>query len=364
MKAFIMAAGYGTRLEPLTLAVPKPLVPIANLPVMQRNIELLVKYGLTEVYANLHYFPEQIQNYFGHGSSYGVDLQYSLEKELLGTAGGVKLMAKNMAKIKETFVVLSSDALTDIDLDKMIKYHKDKKALATIALSRVDDISQFGVALHDEENRITGFQEKPKLEEALSSVANTGIYIFEPEILELIPEGFYDFGSDLFPRLVKEKAALFGYLMSEYWSDVGSLDKYIEANFDVLKGNLVALVPGEKKSPESWVGEQEIISGQARLEGYTVIGDHCFIGKDVLVRDSIIGSRCHIADGATISDSIIWPDAYIGKEVQVNKAIIGAHCRLTDGARVFDGAVLANRVKVSKDMIVSPGARVIPNTAL
>jgi mannose-1-phosphate guanylyltransferase/mannose-1-phosphate guanylyltransferase/phosphomannomutase len=198
MKALILAAGYGTRLEPLTLAVPKPMAPIVNLPTMQHNIELLKQHGCREIVANIHYYPEQIENYFGDGHVFGVNIQYSYEERLLGTAGGVKRMA-GIARAGETFVVLSSDALTSINLGRMLAYHREKKALATVALSRVADVREFGVVLHDESGRITGFQEKPDPAVALSDLANTGIYIFEPEILAMIPDGFYDFGKQLFP---------------------------------------------------------------------------------------------------------------------------------------------------------------------
>ena len=216
MKALIMAAGYGTRLEPLTLAVPKPMVPIVNFPTMQHNLELLKKYGFTDVTANIHYHPEQIENYFGDGAKFGVNLSYSFEEKLLGTAGGVKLMAETIAKIDGTFVVLSSDALTDINLHRLTEFHKQKKALVTVALCQVGDVREFGVVIQDETGRITGFQEKPAPEAALSSLANTGIYVFEPEILKLIPDGPYDFGRQLFPQLVAEKAAIYGYKMVEY----------------------------------------------------------------------------------------------------------------------------------------------------
>lgn len=194
MKAFILAAGYGTRLEPLTLAVPKPMVPIVNLPTMQHNLELLKKHRFSDVTANIHYYPEQIENYFGDGSAFGVNLAYSFEEELLGTAGGVKWMAGKIARVNDAFLVLSSDALTCINLERMVEYHKSKKALATIALARVPDVSEFGIVIQDPDGKVIGFQEKPKPEVAQSDLANAGIYIFEPEVLDLIPDGFYDFG--------------------------------------------------------------------------------------------------------------------------------------------------------------------------
>ena len=291
MKALIMAAGYGTRLEPLTLAVPKPMVPIVNLPTMQHNIELLKRFGFREVIANIHYYPEQIENYFGDGHSFGMHLSYSYEKELLGTAGGVKRMAR-LIGVKDTFLILSSDALTDINLKRIIAYHYSKKALITIALARVKEVSEFGVVIQDQEGRVTGFQEKPRPEEAKSDLVNAGIYVVEPKILKMIPEGFYDFGKQLFPKLVEENDSIYGYPMFEYWNDVGGLEKYIQSSYDAMKGIVRIRIPGRKVARSTWLGARTRISRSARFEGSVIIGDRCVIGNDVYIKDSVIGDKC------------------------------------------------------------------------
>jgi len=342
MKALIMAAGYGTRLEPLTLAVPKPMVPIVNIPTMQHNLELLKSYGLKDIVTNLHYHPEQIQNYFGDGDEFGVDLTYSFEEKLLGTAGGVRRMAVDIAGINETFVVLSSDALTDINLKQLIAFHRKKKSLMTIALAKVEEVGQFGVVIQDEDGRITGFQEKPEPEAALSHLANTGIYVIEPEILKMMPEGFYDFGRELFPRLASYKAAFYGYPIIGYWSDVGNLEKYIEASYGV--------------------GSREKIDRSAGFEGSVIIGDSCNIGKNVYIKDSVIGDKCTIEDGAIITGSVLWSDVVVEQEGQINQSVVGNWCHVGAKAKIAEGSVIANRTILQKGAEVPPRTRIQPNS--
>ncbi|MDI6732172.1 MAG: NDP-sugar synthase [Candidatus Margulisbacteria bacterium] len=360
MKALIMAAGYGTRLEPLTIAVPKPMVPIVNIPTMQHNIELLKAYGFDEIVANIHYHPEQIENYFGDGSAFGVNLAYSYEENLLGTAGGVLKMAREIAHIEETFVVLSSDALTDINLSRLAAYHKEKKALVTLALLEVADVSQFGVVVQDEDGKIIAFQEKPNPKEAQSHFVNTGVYVMEPEVLKMIPGAPYDFGRQLFPQLIKNSAPIYGYKMVEYWSDVGNLEQYMRSSYDAMQGRVRIRIPGKKVGSCTFIGEREQIDSSARFEGSVIIGDRCLIGREVIIKDSIIGDKCVIADGVRIEGSVIWSDNMIGREAQVNKAIIGNWCTVGSKAKISEGAVVANRAIVSAGAIVPPKARLKP----
>lgn len=362
MKALIMAAGYGTRLEPLTLAVPKPMAPIVNRPTMQHNLELLKKYGLTEITANIHYHPEQIENYFGDGRKYGVKLNYSFEEKLLGTAGGVRQMARSVAGIAGTFIVLSSDALTDINLKRLIEYHKRKKALATVALSEVADVREFGVVIQDADGRITGFQEKPAPEAALSRLANTGIYVFEPEVLDLIPDGPYDFGRQLFPRLVEERAAIFGYRTVGYWNDVGGLDKYVQSNYDAMSGAVRIGVPGRRHGGSTWIGEREKIDGSARFEGSVIIGSHCTIGRDVYLKDAVLGDKCVVEEGAVIAGSILWSNITVGRRAEVREAVVGGFSYLGEKAQVGPGAVIANRCTVRPGKTVPPASKIPPDS--
>ena len=364
MKALIMAAGYGTRLEPLTLAVPKPMVPIVNVPTMQHNIELLKKYGFRDIVANIHYHPEQIENYFGDGHRLGVNLAYSYEKQLLGTAGGVRRMAVEIARTKNTFLVLSSDALTDINLKRIVNFHKKKKSLFTIALAEVDDVTEFGVVIQDADGRITGFQEKPQQEEAKSHLVNAGIYVIEPKILKMIPEGFYDFGKQLFPRLVEEGAPIYGYPMVEYWSDVGGLDKYIQSSYDAMKGVVRINIPGRKVSRSTWVGAREKLDRSARFEGSVVIGDRCTIGSDVYIKDSVIGDKCVIGGGAIIVGSVLWSDVVVGQAAQISRSVIGSWSQIEEQALVSEGTVMSNRCMVRKGSQILPRTRLQPNSII
>ncbi|MFA5839287.1 MAG: NDP-sugar synthase [Candidatus Margulisiibacteriota bacterium] len=363
MKAFIMAAGYGTRLEPLTIAVPKPMVPIVNIPTMQHNVELLKQHGLKEIVANIHYHPEQIENFFGDGNMFGVSLTYSYEEELLGTAGGVKRMASKIAKVNDTFLVLSSDALTDINLGRLIAYHKEKKALVTMALCEMEDVSQFGVVERDEEGKILAFQEKPRPEEARSKFVNTGIYVMEPAILDLIPKGHYDFGKQLFPELVANKSEIYGYQMVEYWSDVGSLEQYIQACYVAMRGGVRIRVPGKKQAASTWIGAREAIAKSARFDGAVVIGDRCTIGNNVYIKNSVIGDKCVIEDGTQVVGSVLWSDTFVGKEASINKSIIGSWCSIGDKAKI-DDSVLSNRCVIRNNVIVPPLSRLKPNSIL
>jgi NDP-sugar pyrophosphorylase family protein len=292
----------------------------------------------------------------------GVKLAYSYEEELLGTAGGVRRMALQIADIKETFIVLSSDALTDINLKRLLAFHREKKALVTIALAKVPEVSQFGVALLDEHGRITGFQEKPKPAEAKSDLVNSGIYIFEPQVLKMIPEGFYDFGKELFPKLVAGNAPIYGYQMVEYWSDVGGLDKYIQASYDAMKGLVQIRVPGRKIAKATWIGDQEHVGKSARFEGSVVIGDRCKIGENVYIKDCVIGDKCVIGDGAVVTGSVVWSDTVIGHDCQVNGALIGSWCHLEKEAKVGEGAVIANRSIISRGKEVPAQVKLPPNS--
>jgi len=366
MKALILAAGFGTRLEPLTLAVPKPMVLLVNKPIMQHNIELLKKYGFKDIIANIHYFPEQVENFFGDGSPFGARLSYSYEKKLLGTAGGVKRMASILGGIDKTFLVLSSDALTDINLSHLVSFHKKKKALATIALAEVSEPSHFGVVITDEEARIKAFQEKPEKGKALSNLVNSGIYVFEPEILDMIPkEKFYDFGKELFPLLVEKGEAIYGFPMVGYWSDVGSLSQYWRANIDALQGRLHIGVPGRRATKTTWLGKRVKIDKTANFEGPVLVGDRTIIERGVKIKgESVIGDKCIIEEGAEIKRSILWSDTYVGRGARIENSVIGSWCYLDDNVKVEEDCIISNRCRISKGSVILAGTRIKPgNTA-
>src|SRR5215218_8364895 len=340
MKAMVLAAGKGTRLFPLTGEVPKPLAPVANVPIIEHIFELLAAHGVGEAYVNVHYLAEALLEAYGEEARInGVNVRLSREERLLGTAGGVKRLAKHF---DETFVVVSGDALTDIDLRDLIAFHKEKGALATMALKRVRDTSGFGVVEVDEEGNVVGFQEKPDPREAISTLANTGIYVFEPRALEYIPEDtFFDFAKDVFPKFLESGERFVGYQGDFYWSDIGTLEAYRQAQYDVLSGRVRVEIPGEKRGESLWVGEDAQIHPSANVEGHVLVGRDAVVGRDVtLAGDVTVGSDCWIRPGATIKRSILLPGASIGDGAYLEDCIVGHGYDVRPGETIRGGALM------------------------
>jgi NDP-sugar pyrophosphorylase family protein len=331
LKAMIMAAGVGSRLMPMTIDIPKPMIPMANRPLMADTVQLLREHSFTNIIANLHHHADCISNYFGDGRAYGVALEYSREEELLGTAGGVKRCAWFL---DDCFIIVSGDALTDMNLTALVRAHKRHGALATIALKEVQDVENFGIVITDEKGRIQSFQEKPRAREALSRVANTGIYVFEPEIFQYIPVGqFYDFGKQVFPQLVKIGAPFYGEIVEDYWCDVGNITTYRQAHADVLEGKVKVNMEGNITVLES--GNRVLLGYGAKM------------GKNIRFKGNVvIGPGCRIGDNVTISDSVIWNDTNIGDNVIVKEAVIGEHCVVNAGACIAVGSVIASGTSV------------------
>ncbi|MBA2375789.1 MAG: NDP-sugar synthase [Rubrobacter sp.] len=323
MKAMALAAGKGTRLFPLTGEVPKPMAPVVDRPILEHIFDLLATHGVKEVHANVHYLADTLIKAYGEESRVnGMSVHLSREEKLLGTAGGVKRLAEHF---DETFVVVSGDALTDIDIGELVAFHKKKGALATIALRRVYDTSEFGVVDISEDGDILGFQEKPNPAEAISTLANTGIYIFEPRILDYVPEdSFFDFAKDVFPKFLENGEVFAGYEGDFYWSDIGTLEAYRQAHYDVLSGKVRVKVPGEKIGESIWVGEKAKIHDSVNFDGYVVVGRDAVIGRDVtLAGDVTVGRDCWIRRGATIKSSILLPGSSVGENAYLEDCIVG-----------------------------------------
>lgn len=362
MKAMIMAAGVGSRLEPLTCNIPKPMVPVVNRPAMEHIIRLLKKHNITELAANLWYLPEKILDYFKDGSPHGVSIHYSHEKDLMGTAGGVK---KLEAFLDETFLVISGDALTDIDLRVLLATHREKKALATIALREVADPRHFGVVITDDDGRIKAFQEKPQPGEELSKLANTGIYVFEPEIFRYIPAGqVYDFGKQVFPALVKGGLPFYGHVMKEYWCDIGTLEQYKVGNYDVLRGRVKIDIPGFWHPRAVYVGEGSFIAPTARIGDKVLIGNNCRIGDGVeIFGETVIGDNCEIQEDTAIFGSIIWNNTRIEKGARLIECVVGSECYLQKGSVIGTGVILSDSCVVESGRYIEPNAKVWPEKA-
>jgi len=340
MKAMALAAGKGTRLFPLTGEIPKPMAPVVNTPIIEHIFDLMAGHGIEEVYVNVHYLADALLETYGEESRVnGMTVHFEREAELLGTAGGVKRLAE---RFDDTFVVVSGDALTDVNIRELVDFHREKGALATIALRWVYDTSEFGVVEVDEEGKIQGFQEKPSPEEAISTLANTGIYVFEPRALDYIPEGtFFDFAEDVFPQLLESGERFVGYQEDFYWSDIGTLAAYRQAQYDVLSGKVGVKIPGEERSEGLWVGEDAQIHSAAEIEGHVLIGKDAVVGRGVkLLGDVIVGSDCWIRPNATIKRSILLPGASVGGGAYLEDCIVGHHYDVRRQETIRGGALI------------------------
>lgn len=326
MKAMVLAAGLGTRLKPITYGIPKPMVPVIDRPCMAHLLELVARHGITDAVANLHYFPDTIRDYFGDGSAFGVNIQYNFEPELLGTAGGVRAVSEILTEGGEPFLIISGDALTDIDLTALVERHKSAGGVATLTVKRVSDTREYGVVLHDEAGRITGFQEKPDPEEALSDLGNCGIYVFSPEIFGYFPDAeFVDWAQDVFPTLLERDIPFFIHEIDDYWNDVGSLRELREGTFDALTGALDLGIEGTG-SPDGIHSSTPAALDQAELvEGPVWVGRDVAIGPGVRLQGPVvIGDGAKIGSGAAIRDSIVFPGGEVPAESIAIGAILGA----------------------------------------
>ena len=359
-KAMVLAAGLGTRLRPLTDLISKPMAPIVNRPVMEHIIKLLAGHGFKDIVCNLHYFPDEIKNYFGDGSKWGVNIVYSFEEELLGTAGGVKKVEDFFQG--QTFLVVSGDALTDIDLSSAYDFHKEKKGEATLVLTRVEDTSQFGVVLLDDEKRIKGFQEKPLSGEAKSALANSGIYFFESSIFRYMPPKgqFYDFGKNLFPDLLRRDVPYYGYRHKRYWNDVGSLDEYQMGNFDALEGKVKVDIPGKMIKEGVWIGRNCKIQEDVIIIPPVCIGDDCIIKSGAkLYGPIILGDNTTVDERAILYRGIKWGSGYIGKDASLIGAIIGYAAEIKNKASVLEKAVIGSRSIIKDGIKIHPSVKIM-----
>jgi len=321
MRAMVLAAGFGERMRPLTDWLPKPLLPIANSPVMGYVLRHLGRHGFTEVVANLHYRPEEIVDHFGAGSEYGVNLTFSYEEELLGSAGGVSRCREFFGD--ETFLVTGADDLTTMDLTALLAAHRRAGAIASIGLVEVEQTSEYGIVVTDEEGRIERFVEKPK-GKAPSRTANTQIYLFEPDVFDFIPpDHSYDFGFEAFPAMVEARVPFYGFQLPGYWRDIGNVGGYLEAQVDVLEGRLCAPVPGREIAPGVRVGEGCQIDESARLTAPVLLGDRCRVhAKAMLGGGSSIGNEAIIESGAALWRSVVWEGATVPESANFKDAVV------------------------------------------
>lgn len=363
MKAIIMAGGEGSRLRPLTCNRPKPLVPVLNRPIMAYCIDLLKKHGITEIGVTLQYLPEAIREYFGDGSEMGVKLHYFVEESPLGTAGSVK---NAESFLDETFIVISGDALTDLDLSRALDFHRANQAIGTLVLTRVECPLEYGVVITGRDGQIVRFLEKPSWGEVFSDTVNTGIYVLEPDVLEYFaPNQKFDFSKDLFPLLLRENQRLFGLVLSGYWCDIGNLEQYRQAHYDALSGKVALHIPGREIAPQVWVGDNVHLPEDVKIEGPVVLGSNSRIGSGVcLEKYSVIGDGCMLQDGVSVKRSIIWNHSFVGQGVALRGAIVGTGVQVQAGAGIFEGAVVGDHSVIRERATLKPEVKLWPHKVI
>jgi len=336
--AMLLAAGLGTRLRPLTSKIAKSMVPVLNKPSIFYSLDCLKRAGINQVIINLYHQGSQIKEYVKDGEKFGMQVLYSEEDRLLGTAGGLK---KVEAYFKDTFLILSSDGITNINLRKVIQFHRQKKALATVVLKKVKERFRYGVVLRNKEKEIIRFVEKPRWGEVFSDEINTGIYVFEPEVFFYIPPGrTYDIGHQLLPSLIKRKERVCGYLIDNYWIDIGNLADYMKAQRDILEGKTEIEISGNKRRKGIWVGGNSQISRSASLEPPVLIGDNCRIkAKAKIGKYTTIGHGAIIEKGARLKKCVLWNDVWVGEGAFLDNCILGHFSRIPSQFSMTGGVV-------------------------
>ena len=369
MKAMILAAGKGTRMRPITLSTPKPMIPLIQKPVMQALIEHLRDSGVDDVVVNTSYLGEHIQNYFADGSAMGVNIAYSFEGHVtrgevvgqaLGSAGGLKHIQESSGFFDDTFLVLCGDAYVDFDVQALYEFHRSRGSVATILMRDVprEEVSKYGVVDTDDNGQIAQFQEKPAVEEAVSTMINTGIYMFEPEVLDLIPSGVeYDIGGELFPDLVSRNKPFYGLCQEFQWIDIGTLPDFFECQQQILEGKVQGYsLPGKEIAPgiyanihtsvdlekssitgPVYIGPGTCIEPGATIEGPVVIGANCVIEKDAIVRRAYIDNYKRIREGAIVEDLILYQQHAIERSGNSFFDLAETRCEwMVDDARSID----------------------------
>ena len=360
MKAVILVGGQGTRLRPLTIKTPKPMLPMANVPFFEHTLRLLRQHDVTDIILSSGYLGKHFEEYFRDGKHLGVNLTHVIEDEPLGTCGAVKNVEELLDN--ETTVVLNGDILTSINIRHLLDYHTDKAAKVTITLYSVEDPTAYGLVSLNGDSRVTEFLEKPSFDEVTTHWINAGIYLIEPEVLKYAPEGEnYSFERGLFPTLLKNNEPIFGFPFSGYWKDIGSPSHYLKAHHDILEGRLNYPFPGEEIKPGVFAGKGCKISEKATLFGPTTIGDNCVIEDNAIIFSyTTIGNNCHIQPSAKIYDSIIFDDSTVGKNCVVKNSILAKGVSLGDEVHVEGLSVLGDEVSVGSRNILMKGIKLSP----
>jgi mannose-1-phosphate guanylyltransferase / phosphomannomutase len=359
MKAVILAGGEGTRLRPLTSNQPKPMMPLVNKPMMEHIVALLAQHGFDDIVVTVAFLANQIRDYFGDGSDFGVTMRYATEDSPLGTAGSVRNAS---AELDDTFLVISGDVLTDIDLTTFVKAHRDAGATASIALKHVEDPLEFGIVITDADGTIERFLEKPTWGQVFSDTINTGIYVLEPEVFDFIREGeVVDFSGDVFPALLERRHTLHGHVADGYWEDVGELGAYLRAHKDVLDGKVKVDIGGFRLGESRWIGSDVEISPEARVEGPVVIGDSCRIEAGAVVQAyTVLGTDVIVKSDATLERAVCHDHVYVGTGSSLRGCVIGRNTDLRAHVRVEEGTVVGDECFLGQGAVIQPNVKVYP----
>lgn len=365
IKAIIMAGGQGTRLRPLTSNQPKPMIRIANLPCMEHIVNLLRRHGITDIGVTLQFMPEEIQDYFGDGSDWGVNIRYSIEDAPAGTAGSVKMAEQQLGLEGERLLIISGDALTDCDLSELIEFHEEKGTEVSMVLKSVENPLDFGIVITEEDGRISRFLEKPAWGQVFSDTVNTGIYLVEPSVMGEIPdpeEGEYDFSKELFPKLLDDGRPLYGFVTDAYWEDIGTLEQYASAQRDVLDGKVREVrPPGTRLRENIYVGRRAQVDDE-ELDGPVVIGENVRVGEGAEVSPySVIGNNVVIAAGATVERSIVAEGTYVGEGAELHDTLVGRNSYVQARARILERSALGDDVIVGEGATIAPEVKVYPH---
>lgn len=348
IKSVIMAGGKGTRIRPLTTIRPKPMIPVVNRPLIDYVLETIKKSGFHDIIVTLNYFQSHIKAHLTE--RHDLNIRNIVEKRPMGTAGGVM---KALKYLDDSFFVLSGDVLIDLDLKKLLKFHRKNNALATIVLTEVEDPTHYGIAVLDDDNKIVKFLEKPSKDEVFSKIANTGTYILEPEIFDYIqdPDGPVDFSNDLFPALIQQDAGVYGYVLDGYWNDVGRLETYLKANNDVLTGEITPEPSGERleegvgRLGSIWVGEDVHIDETARIVGPVFIGDGCNIEENCRIgKNTVLNEDVYVEKSCTIKGSVVFPKTLIKSNSHLNDCVVDEDCVLDRCSVIESGSILGSSV--------------------
>lgn len=360
-KAVIMAGGFGTRLRPLTTGIPKPMVPLINVPMMEHIVNLLKSHNITDIISLLYYQPDVIKHHFGTGSNFGISMNYVQAAADYGTAGSVRNAAELLT---DRFIIISGDVLTDFDITAALDFHIQKGAKATILLTRVPNPLQFGIVMTDSDGRITRFLEKPSWGEVFSDTINTGIYILDADVLDMIPyQRDFDFSKDLFPLMLSKNMPLYGYISSGYWRDIGNLNEYQIASMDVLEKKVHITISGEQKE-SCIVGNDVSIAPTAQFSGMVVLGHNTTVGDHVKLHNCVIGNNVTIGTGARLTGVVLWDNVIVGEgasltdDVICNNTVIGADATISENVFIAEGCVIGSESTLMPNIKLWPRKQV------